>query len=89
MSSKASNGIAVLPGNNMTKVEIGCTHQKGILYLVPSEKSWVCSQELMPGHSLAGFLGELINTKDQNIKEIMRRWGIYFRSLPLEPSDKD
>jgi hypothetical protein len=35
-------------------------------------------------HALAGFFNELVNMRSPQVKEILQRWGIYFRSLPLE-----
>ena len=84
MPSSAEHGLTVMPGQGMTRIQIGCIHQRGLLYVVPAEKNWVCSQELMPGHALAGFLGELVTQKDEKVKSLMQRWGIYFRPLPLE-----
>ena len=78
------HGVYVKPGEGMTRVQITCIHQSGILYVVPAEKSWVCSQERMPAHAIAGFMGELTALKDPRVAELMQRWGIYFRELPLE-----
>ena len=68
----------------MSRVQISCMHQSGLLYVVPAEKSWVCSQEHMHAHALAGFLGELTDLGDSRVKGLMQKWGIYFRQLPLE-----
>ena len=80
----ADHGLTIKPGQGMTRVQVSCMHQSGLLYVVPAEKSWVCSEEHMPAHAIAGFLTELTNLKDSKIKELMQRWGIYFRQLPLE-----
>ncbi len=80
----AEYGLIIKHGQGMTRVEISCMHQSGLLYMVPAEKSWVCSQEYMPAHALAGFLGDLMDLKDSRVKKLMQRWGIYFRQLPLE-----
>lgn len=78
------HGLSIKPGQGMTRVQVSCMHQSGLLYVVPAEKSWVCSEEHMPAHAIAGFLTELTNLKDNKVKELMQRWGIYFRQLPLE-----
>ncbi len=78
------SGVSIKPGQGMTRLQFSCTHQSGLLYVVPAEKSWVCSQEDMPAHSLAGFLKELVDLNDARVKELMQRWGIYFRQLPLD-----
>jgi len=80
----AEYGLITRQGEGMSRVQISCVHQSGLLYVVPAEKSWVCSEEHMPAHSLAGFLGELTDLEDPRVKEIMQRWGIYFRQLPLD-----
>ena len=81
------HGVEIIPGEGMSRVQLSCTHQKGLLYVVPAEHSWVCSPERMPAHALAGFLGELVERQDPSIKEAMNRWGIYFRRLPLEDEE--
>ena len=78
------NGLVLKSGQGMTRIEIRCIHQSGVFYVVPSEKSWVCSEEHMAAHSLAGFLTELTGLADPRVQELMQSWGIYFRQLPLE-----
>lgn len=80
----AEHGVIIKPGEGMTRVQMSCMHQSGLLYMVPAEKSWVCSRELLPAHSLAGFLKELMALDDPRIADIMHKWGIYFRELPLD-----
>ena len=80
-------GLTVKSGQDMTRIQISCMHQSGLLYMVPAEKSWVCSPEHMSAHALAGFLGELIELDDPQVKGLMQRWGIYFRKLPIEGGD--
>lgn len=74
----------VRSGQGMTRINMGCEHQRGMLYVVPAEKSWVCSAEMLPGHALAGFLGELVAEGDDRVSHLMQKWGIYFRHMPLE-----
>ena len=80
----AEYGLSIKPGQGMTRVQISCLHQSGLLYVVPAERSWVCSQEYLPAHALAGFLKELMDLKDSRVSELMQSWGIYFRELPLD-----
>lgn len=80
----SEHGLLIKQGQGMTRVHVSCIHQSGLLYVVPAEKSWVCSQEYMPAHAIAGFLKELMDLKDNRVGELMQRWGIYFRQLPLE-----
>ena len=80
-------GFAIKQGQDMTRLHLRCTHQHGLVYFVPAEKSWVCSPERIPAHALAGFFGELMGLKDANVKDIMQRWGLYFRQLPLDEEE--
>jgi hypothetical protein len=41
----------------------------------------------MPAHALAGFLGELIELDNPQVKEMMQRWGVYFRKLPIDEDE--
>ena len=86
MTMETNHGLNVVTGEGNTRVLLGCTHQRGLIYLVPAEKSWVCSEEMLPGHALAGFLGELTAQGDAKVEEMMQRWGIYFRQMPLDES---
>ena len=84
MDRTAAHGLDIKPGEGMTRIDLGCEHQRGLVYVVPGEMSWVCSQERMPGHALAGFLRELTAQGDARVEGLMQRWGIYYRELPLE-----
>jgi hypothetical protein len=39
-------------------------------------------------HALSGFFKELTALGDQRVKEVMQRWGLYFRERPLAPEDE-
>ena len=71
-------------GKDLSRLEIGCKHQRGILYAVPSELSWVCNDKDRHSHSLAGFLKELTRIGNPEVKEAMQKWGLYYRELPIE-----
>ncbi len=77
-------GITVKTGADMARVQVTCPHQSGLIYVVPGERSWVCSDELRPAHALAGFFRELIALKDPRVESLLRQWGLYYRSLPLD-----
>jgi len=77
-------GLNIKPGPDMTRIQATCAHQSGLLYVVPAERSWVCSSEHVPAHALAGFFRELVALKDQRVQELMQLWGIYYRQLPLD-----
>ena len=73
---------------DMCRIPVTCSHQSGLIYVVPAEHSWVCSPEDMPRHALAGFFRELVKLNEPQIDELMQMWGIYYRQLPLrEDSD--
>lgn len=85
----AEYGLTVKNDSGGKRIEIECKHQNGLLYVVPSEASWVCTDSLLHVHALAGFLKQLSELKDQRVTQIMRRWGIYYRTRPLsEEADK-
>ena len=76
-------GLYVKHDSGGKRIEMQCEHQNGLIYVVPGEGSWVCSEELLHAHALAGFFEQLVGLNDQRVKEAMRRWGLYFRSRPL------
>lgn len=84
-----SNGVTIKPGPDMTRIQVTCSHQSGLLYVVPAERSWVCDPAQVPAHALAGFFRELVNLKDDRVAALMQDWGIYYRQLPLEMEQED
>ena len=80
----AENGLTINAGADMTRIQATCPHQSGLLYVVPAERSWVCSKEQVPAHALAGFFRELTALRDTRVADLMQQWGIYYRQLPLE-----
>ncbi len=81
-------GLEVKPSEDMTRIQAVCEHQRGLIYVVPAERSWVCSAETMPAHALAGFFRELVSLKNAEVEELMRQWGLYYRQLPA-PTDAE
>ncbi|MBI4297188.1 MAG: hypothetical protein HY676_01515 [Chloroflexi bacterium] len=77
-------GVDIKIGDGGNRVELQCVHQRGCLYVVPSEASWVCTQEQLCGHSIAGFFKELVALEDPRLDRLMQRWGLYYRALPLD-----
>lgn len=77
-------GVTIKTGDEMTRIQVTCPHQSGLIYLVPAERSWVCTREQLASHALAGFFRELIDLKDSRVQELMQSWGVYYRELPLE-----
>ena len=76
-------GVTVKVGADMTRIQVTCPHQSGLIYAVPGERSWVCEDELRAAHGLAGFFRELIALQDPRVAGLMQQWGLYYRSLPL------
>ena len=80
----ADNGLTVNQGTDMTRIQVTCEHQSGLIYVVPAERSWVCNPEKAPAHALAGFFRELVALDHPGVRDLMGQWGIYYRQLPLE-----
>lgn len=78
-------GLVVKPSEDMIRIQAVCEHQRGLIYVVPAERSWVCTPESMPAHALAGFFRELVELKSPAVEDLMKQWGIYFRQLPAPP----
>ena len=85
----AEYGLGIKPGGDMTRIQVSCAHQSGLIYVVPAEASWVCSPEHMPAHALAGFFRELVARQDHQVQELMQRWGVYYRQLPLDVDQEE
>ncbi|MCH7711996.1 MAG: hypothetical protein IIC99_00100 [Chloroflexi bacterium] len=80
----ADNGLTVTQGTDMTRIQVTCEHQSGLIYVVPAERSWVCDPAKVPAHALAGFFRELVALNHPGVRDLMGQWGIYYRQLPLE-----
>ncbi len=81
-------GVTIKEGTGDTRVDIQCNHQSGVLYVVPAEASWVCQPENIHAHALAGFLRELVELDDPRMRELMQRWGLYYRARPIESEEE-
>ena len=80
----ADFGVTVKYDTGGTRVELKCPHLNGLLYATPAELSWVCTDELRHVHALAGLLDDLVKLENPQIQEVMQRWGLYYRSRPLD-----
>lgn len=76
-------GLNVKGETGSRRVELECEHQNGLVYVVRAKKNWVCSNDLLHVHSLAGFFRELMELGDPRVREVMQRWGVYYRPRPL------
>lgn len=77
-------GLDIITGDDMTRIRAVCDHQSGLIYVVPADRSWVCDQEFMPAHAMAGFFRELTSLDNKEVQELMQQWGIYYRQLPKD-----
>ena len=84
-----TSGLEIIQGNDMTRIKAVCDHQRGLIYVVPADRSWVCDQEFMPAHALAGFFRELTSLENKKVQELMQQWGIYYRQLPDDQEDSE
>ena len=83
-SRSQPHGLTVKISRDMARVQVTCPHQSGLIYAIPGERSWVCTDDLRPAHAIAGFFRELIALKDPRVESLLQQWGLYYRSLPLE-----
>ncbi len=79
-------GINIKKGTGGKQIELECTHQNGLIYVVTNESNWVCPEQYIEAHTLAGFFGELIDLENKDVKGLMQKWGLYFRRRPLKES---
>ena len=77
------SGLIITQSDDMTRIQVSCEHQSGLIYFVPAERSWVCASERLPSHALAGFFRELVALQQPAVRVLMQQWGIYYRELPL------
>ena len=77
-------GIIIKHDHGGKRLEMQCAHQSGLLYVVPGQESWVCNEEHLHAHALAGFFMELAGLQRPQVKDLMQRWGIYYREQPVE-----
>tara|TARA_B100000315_G_scaffold254844_2_gene296768 strand:+ start:2710 stop:2994 length:285 start_codon:yes stop_codon:yes gene_type:complete len=75
-------GLTITTGSDMTRIQVSCEHQNGLIYVVPAEGSWVCAGEHLSAHALAGFFRELTGLQLPTVQDLMKQWGIYYRNLP-------
>jgi hypothetical protein len=71
------------------RIALECEHQSGMLYVVPAESNWVCSDDKLPAHALAGFFRQLGQLENPAIDEVMQRWGLYYRAMEIGSEGHD
>jgi len=80
------NGLMIKGSDGSKRIHLKCEHQNGVLYVVPAEASWVCDEDLLHAHSIAGFFDDIVDLDNKNIQQIMQKWGIYYRAVKTENS---
>ncbi len=74
-------GLEVKHDTGSKRIKLECEHQSVMIYVVPSEGSWVCSDDLLHVHAFAGFMKQLAQFEDPRVKELMQTWGLYLREI--------
>ena len=82
-----SHELAAKGDTGSKRIELECEHQSGVLYVTPSEASWVCQEDMLHVHSLAGFLRELAGLDSPDVSALLQRWGLYYRPRSLAERD--
>jgi len=79
------NGLEIKSQNDLTTIKLGGSHQHCLLYIVHgSEGNWVVNKNEIAGHSLAGLMKDIIELSDPRIQKALDKWGIRYRSLPID-----
>lgn len=74
------SNIPIKGSPDSKRIALKCEHQNGLLYSIPSEANWVCDEDTIHIHSLAGFFKELIEFQNSDVTKLMQRWGLYYRT---------
>lgn len=69
---------------NMNILDLSTKHLSGKLYFVKTDQNWVAEDDSVYIHSLIGFFSDLNKLNDSESKNLMQKWGIYFRTKDLE-----
>ena len=72
-------GSKIMTGTNNSRIELKCDHHNGLMYVIPGENTWVCSESSRHVHALAGFLNDLGEIDDQRLYNLLQKWGLYYR----------
>jgi len=76
-------GITIKNASEGNRITLTCEHNGGIIYIVPSESSWVCSEENIGAHAITGFFEDLTNIESTQVTALMQKWGLYYRTLDV------
>ena len=69
---------------NMNTLNLETNHLGGKLYFVKTDQNWVAEDDSIYIHSLIGFFSDFNKLNDSESKNLMQKWGIYFRTKDLE-----
>jgi len=83
----AEQGISIKNASEGKRINLSCDHNSGVIYIVPSEASWVCDQENIAAHTISGFFRDLTKLENSQIEQIMQKWGLYYRGLEVIDAD--
>jgi len=78
------SNVSIKGGFGSKRISLKCDHQNGLLYSIPSEANWVCDEDSIYIHSLAGFFKELTEIQNADVTKLMQRWGLYYRTKKNE-----
>ena len=76
-------GITIKNASEGNRITLTCEHNGGIIYIVPSESSWVCSEENIGAHAITGFFEDLTSIESTQVTALMQKWGLYYRTLDV------
>ncbi|HJO60677.1 MAG TPA: hypothetical protein QF838_08100 [SAR202 cluster bacterium] len=79
----SSYGITIKNASEGNRITLTCEHNGGIIYIVPSESSWVCREENIGAHAITGFFEDLTNIESTQVTALMQKWGLYYRTLDV------
>ena len=69
---------------NMNTLDLETNHLSGKLYFVKTDQNWVAEDESIYIHSLIGFFSDFNKLNNSESKNLMQKWGMYFRTKELE-----
>ena len=76
-------GITIKDASEGKRITLTCEHHGGVIYIVPSESSWVGSKENIDAHAISGFFEDLTSIENTQIAALMQKWGLYYRTLDV------
>ncbi len=76
-------GITIKNASEGNRITLTCEHNGGIIYIVPSESSWVCSEENIGAHAITGFFEDLTSIESTQVTALMHKCGLYYRTLDV------